>query len=99
MNVISRHAGHAVSFKAVRAGGHRIAGIVTGAVGDHAGLRASSSLILKTIFIKSEPMSAILVKMPPADTQRGRAQRFADGESDETVSRIVRRYKKQECIT
>src|SRR6185312_2799304 len=30
------------------------------------GLRASSSLMLNTIFIKSEPMSAILVKMPPA---------------------------------
>ena len=30
------------------------------------GLRASSSLILKAIFIRSEPMSAILVKMPPA---------------------------------
>ena len=30
------------------------------------GLRASSSLMLKTIFIRSEPMSAILVKMPPA---------------------------------
>src|SRR5215471_11601488 len=30
------------------------------------GLRASSSLILKTIFIRSEPISAILVKMPPA---------------------------------
>ena len=30
------------------------------------GFRASSSLILNTIFIKSEPISAILVKMPPA---------------------------------
>src|SRR5262249_44563289 len=30
------------------------------------GLRASSSLMLNTIFIRSEPMSAILVKMPPA---------------------------------
>src|SRR6187455_2310214 len=30
------------------------------------GLRGSSSLTLNTIFIKSEPMSAILVKMPPA---------------------------------
>src|SRR5215475_2463905 len=29
------------------------------------GLRASSSLMLKTIFMRSEPMSAILVKMPP----------------------------------
>src|SRR3954447_1083538 len=30
------------------------------------GFRASSSLILNTTFIRSEPMSAILVKMPPA---------------------------------
>src|SRR6266511_1979932 len=30
------------------------------------GFRASSSLMLNTIFIRSEPMSAILVKMPPA---------------------------------
>ena len=30
------------------------------------GLRASSSLILKTIFMRSAPMSAIFVKMPPA---------------------------------
>ena len=30
------------------------------------GLRASSSLILKTIFIRSAPMSAIFVKIPPA---------------------------------
>ncbi len=30
------------------------------------GFRASSSLILKTIFIRSDPMSAIFVKIPPA---------------------------------
>ncbi len=30
------------------------------------GLRASSSLMLNTIFIRSDPMSAILVKIPPA---------------------------------
>src|SRR6476469_3265038 len=30
------------------------------------GFLASSSLMLKTIFIRSDPMSAILVKMPPA---------------------------------
>jgi hypothetical protein len=29
-------------------------------------LRASSSFTLKTIFIRSAPMSAIFVKMPPA---------------------------------
>ena len=36
------------------------------------GFRASSSLILKAIFIRSEPMSAILVKIPPA-TRRAAA--------------------------
>jgi len=30
------------------------------------GLRASSSLMLNSIFMRSEPMSAIFVKMPPA---------------------------------
>ena len=30
------------------------------------GLRGSSSFTLKTIFMRSEPMSAILVKIPPA---------------------------------
>src|SRR6478735_2556936 len=35
------------------------------------GLRASSSLMLKTIFIRSAPMSAILVKMPPAIRSAG----------------------------
>src|SRR6516165_7325797 len=35
------------------------------------GLRGSSSLTLKTIFIRSEPMSAILVKMPPARRDGG----------------------------
>ena len=36
------------------------------------GLRASSSLILNTIFMRSAPMSAIFVKMPPA-TRRAAA--------------------------
>ena len=38
------------------------------------GFLASSSLILKTIFIRSDPMSAIFVKMPPA-TRRAAAPR------------------------
>jgi hypothetical protein len=43
--------------------------------------------MLKTIFIRSEPMSAILVKMPPGDTQRRRAERLTDGEADEARAR------------
>ena len=53
------------------------------------GLRASSSLILKTIFIRSDPMSAIFVKMPPAMRSARGAQRFADRESDEAGARVV----------
>src|SRR4051812_41288454 len=44
------------------------------------GLRASSSLILNTTFMRSEPMSAILVKMPPA-------MRSAEAPSDSPMAK------------
>src|SRR5215203_4352684 len=44
------------------------------------GLRASSSFTLKTIFIRSAPISAILVKMPPA-------MRNADAPSDSPIAK------------
>src|SRR6516164_1760504 len=44
------------------------------------GLRGSSSLTLKTIFMRSEPMSAIFVKMPPA-------MRRADAPSDSPMAK------------
>src|SRR6478609_8790461 len=47
------------------------------------GLRASSSLTLKTIFIRSEPMSAILVKMPPA-------MRSAEAPSDSPIAKPMK---------
>src|SRR5919109_2997400 len=47
------------------------------------GLRASSSLILKTIFMRSEPMSAILVKMPPA-------MRSAEAPSDSPMAKPMK---------
>src|SRR5947207_3066573 len=49
------------------------------------GLRGSSSLTLKTIFIRSEPMSAILVKMPPAI-------RSADAPSDSPIANPRKQY-------
>src|ERR1051326_5612510 len=60
------------------------------------GLRASSSLILKTIFIRSEPMSAIFVKMPPA-IQGSRAERLADGEADEARACVVARDEEKDA--
>src|SRR5215211_1670132 len=44
------------------------------------GFRGSSSLTLNTIFIRSEPMSAILVKIPPA-------MRRADAPSDSPMAK------------
>jgi hypothetical protein len=61
-----RDAGDAVGFKAVGAGPTESPALSPVQSAITPGLRASSSLILKTIFIRSEPMSAILVKMPPA---------------------------------
>src|SRR5262249_49732360 len=49
------------------------------------GLRGSSSLTLKTIFIRSEPMSAILVKMPPA-------MRKAEAPSDSPMANPRKQY-------
>ena len=42
-------------------------------------------------------MSAILVKMPPGDAQRGGAQRLADGEADEAGPRVVARNEQQDA--
>jgi hypothetical protein len=47
------------------------------------GLRASSSLMLKTIFIRSLPMSAILVKIPPA-------MRSAEAPSDSPMAKPMK---------
>ena len=47
------------------------------------GLRASSSLMPKTIFIRSLPMSAILVKMPPA-------MRSTDAPSDSPMAKPMK---------
>src|ERR1044072_5179611 len=58
------------------------------------GLRASSSLMLKTIFIRSDPLSAILVKIPHAKRS---AERFTDGESDDARPRVVARDEKQDA--
>src|SRR5213082_542098 len=58
------------------------------------GLRASSSLMLKTIFIRSDPMSAIFVKIPPA-MQRRCAERLADREADEARTGKVARNEQK----
>jgi hypothetical protein len=50
--------------------------------------------MLKTIFIRSEPMSAIFVKMPPAMRARS-AERLADRKADEAGARARRRNEQQ----
>src|SRR5206468_12361312 len=56
------------------------------------GLRASSSLMLKTIFMRSDPMSAIFVKMPPA-------MRSAAAPSDSPIAKPMKHGPAYSCGT
>ena len=84
-----RDAGDAVSFKAVGAGADRVARVVAGAVGDHAGVARIVFLDLEDDLHQVGADVGDLGEDAAGDTQRRRAQRFADGEADEARSRIV----------
>ncbi len=60
-----RDAGDAVSFKTVSGRADGIARVVAGAIGDDAGVFWIIFGQVENNFIRSEPMSAIFVKMPP----------------------------------
>jgi hypothetical protein len=78
-----RDAGHAVGLEAVGEGPTESPALSPVQSAITPGLRASSSLILKTIFMRSEPMSAILVKMPPA-------MRSAEAPSDSPMAKPMK---------
>src|SRR6266566_6356236 len=59
------------------------------------GLRASSSLILKTIFIRSAPMSAIFGEDTARDTERRRAEGLTNREADEAGTGVIARDEQQ----
>ena len=77
------HAGHAVGLEAVRRRSHRVAGVVAGAVGDHAGVAGIVLLDLEDDLHEVGADVGDLGEDAAGDAQRRRAQRLADGEADE----------------
>jgi len=55
-----------ICLESVCGGANTVAGIVTGTVSDNTGVLGIVFGSLKTIFMRSEPISAIFVKIPPA---------------------------------
>ena len=78
-----RHTSHAVGFKAVSARANRVAGVVTGAIGDHARVASIVFLDLEDDLHQIGADIGNLGEDAAGNTQRRRAQRLADRESDE----------------
>jgi hypothetical protein len=53
--------------------------------------------MLKTIFIRSDPMSGDLGEDAAGDPERRRAERLADGEADEARPGVVARDEQQDA--
>ena len=83
------HAGDAVGLEAVGAGTHRIARVVARAVGDYAGVARVVFLDLEDDLHQVGADVRDLGEDAAGDAQRGRAQRFADGEADEARPGVV----------
>src|SRR5579884_1369848 len=86
------HARYPVGLETVGAWPHGIPALSPVQSAITPGLRASSSLILKTIFIRSAPISAILVKMPPAT-------RSAAAPSDSPMAKPMKHLPAYSCGT
>ncbi len=90
-----RHAGHAVGFESIRARADRIARIVARAVGDHARVARVVFLDLENDLHQVRTDVRDLGEDAAGDAQRRRAQRFADGKSDEARTRVIAGNEKQ----
>src|SRR6185436_3703393 len=91
-----RNAGDTVSLEAVRAWANRVTGVVTSAIGDHAGV---SRIVLFHVENDLHQIGADvgdLGKDSAGDTERRRAQRLTDGEPDEAGTGIITRNEQQD---
>ena len=91
-----RNAGHAVSLEAVSAGADRVTCVVTGTIGDHARVACVIFLNLEDDLHQVGADVGNLGEYPTGDTQRGRAERFANGKADKTGPGIVARNEQQD---
>ena len=92
-----RHAGHAVGLEAVGRRADRVARVVAGAVGDHAG-------VARVVFLDAElDLHQVgadvgdLGEDAAGDAQRGGAQRLADGEADEALAGECGRHEQHDA--
>ena len=92
-----RHAGDAVGFEAVGAGTNRVARVVAGTVGDDAGVAGIVFLDLEDDLHQVGADVGNLGEDAAGDTQGRRAQRFADGETDEALAGVITRDKQQDA--
>ncbi len=90
-----RDAGDAVGLETVGAGAHGIAGVVAGAVGDDAGVAGVVFLDLEDDFHEVGADVGDLGEDAAGDAERGRAERFADGEADEARAGVVARNEEK----
>src|SRR6185312_6873251 len=88
-----RHLYHAVGLEPVRRGANRIAGIVSGAVGNHAGITGVVFLHVENNLHQVGANVGDLGEDAAGKTQRGRAQRFADGKADKARPGVISRNK------
>jgi len=75
---------HAVGFKAVGGGTDRVAGIVSGAVGDHARVAGIVLFNLKDDLHQVGADVGNLGENAAGEAKHGGAERFANGKADET---------------
>ena len=92
-----RDAGDAVGLEAVGARPDRVAGIVAGAVGDHAGVAGVVLLDVEDDLHEVGADVGDLREDAARDPEGGRSQRLADGEADEARPGIVARDEEQDA--
>ena len=85
-----RHAGHAVGLEAVGGRADRVAGVVAGAVGDHAGVARIVLLDLEHDLHQVRADVGDLGEDAARDAQRRGAERLADREAQEAGARRSR---------
>src|ERR1019366_4563519 len=91
-----RDAGHAVSLETIGRRSHRVAGVVAGAIGNHAGVAGIVFLDLENDLHQIGTDIGNLGEDAARDTQRRGAEGFADGESDEAGAGIVAGHEQQD---
>ena len=92
-----RDAGHAVGLEAVGARADRVAGVVAGAVGDHARVARIVFLDVEDDLHQVRADVGDLGEDAAGDAQRRGAERLADREADEAGAGVVARDEQQDA--